>query len=85
MDNKNTVPNKPDYLGDRPEAPEKPASPKYNLSVVEQIFNEWNKRYSKNPGDFSDPLDKDGKPIDDYGESCAFYFQKISDELFNKD
>lgn len=45
------------------------------------VFNEWNKRYSENPDSFSDNLDENGKPIEDYGESCAIYFTKLEEEL----
>jgi hypothetical protein len=45
------------------------------------IFNEWARRYAANPGEFSDILDADGKPVEDYGQSCTLYFEKIADEM----
>lgn len=45
------------------------------------IFNEWALRYSKNPDEFGEILDPDGKPVDDYGESCMRYFIKIANEM----
>ena len=77
------IPDKPDYPGTRPPAPKIPTKPKtvYDLSVLEMIFNEWNKRYSENPSGFTEQLDTNGNPISDYGESCAVYFQKLSNEL----
>lgn len=45
------------------------------------IFNEWAKRYSERPEEFSEILDNEGKPISDYGESCAVYFQQIAKEM----
>lgn len=47
------------------------------------IFNEWNKRYSENPDDFKNNLNKDGKPLEDYGECCADYFEKLA-KKFNE-
>ena len=45
------------------------------------IFNEWARRYAENPDDFGAILDADGKPVDDYGQQCALYFEKIADEM----
>ena len=54
-------------------------------SVVEQrmtkIFDEWNKRYTKNPSEFSDTLNANGKPVKGYGKRCAIYFIKLATEL----
>lgn len=49
-----------------------------------KIFNEWAKRYSDNPDEFSDILGEDGKPVKDYGECCAVYFEKIAREMDEK-
>lgn len=45
------------------------------------IFNEWARRYAANPDEFSDILDADGKPVEDYGQCCTIYFEKIADEM----
>ena len=45
------------------------------------IFNEWALRYSKNPDEFGEILNEDGKPYDDYGEQCMRYFNKIADDM----
>jgi len=45
------------------------------------LFNEWAKRYSKNPSEFSDVLDKDGNPVSDYGILCTEYFTKLTKEM----
>jgi len=45
------------------------------------IFNEWAKRYSESPDEFSEILDGDGKPIEDYGDRCTAYFKKIANEM----
>jgi len=45
------------------------------------IFNEWAKRYTENPAWFLDVLDENGHPIEDYGELCATYFDKLAREL----
>jgi len=45
------------------------------------IFNEWAKRYSENPDEFSNILDDNGNPVDDYGDNCAIYFSKLAAEL----
>jgi hypothetical protein len=54
---------------------------KTNVEALEEIFNEWNSRYADNPELFSEQLDEDGKPVDDYGKACAIYFMKLCDEL----
>lgn len=55
------------------------------MTITEQrmtmIFNEWALRYSKNPEEFDGILDENGKPFEDYGESCMRYFIKLTDEL----
>lgn len=45
------------------------------------VFNEWARRYAKNPDAFSPFLDADGKPVEDYGESCALYYAEIDRDL----
>jgi hypothetical protein len=45
------------------------------------VFNEWSKRYAKNPAGFSESLDDNGNPITGYGENCARYFTKLNKEL----
>lgn len=45
------------------------------------IFNEWARRYAENPDEFGAILDADGKPVEDYGQQCALYFEKIADEM----
>jgi hypothetical protein len=45
------------------------------------IFDEWNKRYAKNPSEFSSILDANGKPFRDYGKRCTIYFTKLAEEL----
>jgi hypothetical protein len=51
------------------------------MKRIAGIFNEWNKRYAENPDNFGDTLDKNGNPIEDYGERCAVYFTRIAAEL----
>jgi hypothetical protein len=46
------------------------------------IFNEWARRYSASPDSFGDVLGPDGKPVEDYGQRCATYFEQISRELY---
>jgi hypothetical protein len=59
--------------------------PAKKTSVVEQrmtkIFDEWNKMYAKNPSEFSETLDANGKPVKGYGKRCAIYFTKLAAEL----
>lgn len=45
------------------------------------IFNEWAKRYAEDPDSFSNILDADGRPAEDYGEQCAMYFDDIAQEM----
>lgn len=45
------------------------------------VFNEWAKRYAENPESFADILDEHGKPIEDYGDRCAIYFDQIAADL----
>lgn len=52
-----------------------------NLDKLEKIFNEWAKRYSENPEEFSSILDSEGKPAKDYGHACALYFEQLDYEL----
>ena len=53
----------------------------FDNKMLVTTFNTWNKRYAENPDSFSNSLDKDGNPIEDYGECCAIYFQKLWLEL----
>lgn len=46
-----------------------------------KIFNEWAKRYAENPTEFGNILDEDGKPVEDYGDKCAIYFEKLAIEM----
>ena len=48
------------------------------------IFNEWASRYAANPSDFSEIIDENGDVINDYGESCATYFERLAKELDEK-
>ena len=48
------------------------------------IFNEWANRYAANPSEFSEILDENGNVVDDYGSSCAIYFEKLANELGEK-
>lgn len=45
------------------------------------IFNEWARRYAENPDDFGAILDADGKPVEDYGQRCALYFEAVADDM----
>ena len=45
------------------------------------VFNEWAKRYADDPEAFGPILDEQGRPVEDYGENCAHYFEKLADEL----
>lgn len=45
------------------------------------VFNEWARRYAEDPASFGEVLDKDGKPITDYGAQCATYFTQIAGEM----
>lgn len=46
------------------------------------IFNLWAKNYSEDPDNFWEKiLDKDGNPIESYGEACAEYFSKLELEF----
>lgn len=55
--------------------------PEYARKRMAMIFNEWAKRYSENPKEFSGVLDENGKPIEDYGENCALYFCSIAADM----
>lgn len=56
-----------------------------NMNTTHQrmtaIFNEWARRYAENPDEFGEILGADGKPVEDYGQQCALYFEKIADEM----
>lgn len=45
-----------------------------------RIFNEWARRYAEDPDSFGPILDADGRPVTDYGEQAAAYFQQIANE-----
>jgi len=45
------------------------------------IFNEWAKRYADDPKSFSNILGTDGKAVEDYGENCTLYFERLAAEL----
>lgn len=45
------------------------------------IFNEWARRYAKDPDSFSEILDAKGKPVKNYGKQCALYFEQLAIEL----
>lgn len=49
-----------------------------------KVFNEWAKRYSENPAAFTDVLDENGAPVEDYGECCAIYFTNLDLEMEEK-
>lgn len=55
------------------------------MNIVQQrmtiIFNEWAARYAANLDQFGDILGADGKPVTDYGQRCAHYFETIAHEL----
>ena len=59
--------------------------PAKKASVVEKrmtiIFDEWVKRSAKNPSEFSNTLDANGKPVKGYGKRCAIYFTELAAEL----
>lgn len=50
-------------------------------ALLAAIFNEWARRYAADPGSFGEILDADGKPVTDYGQQCAVYFEQIYDEI----
>lgn len=45
------------------------------------VFNEWARLYSEDPDSFTDILDSNGKPVEDYGECAAIYFIKLEKEM----
>ena len=45
------------------------------------IFNEWARRYAENPDEFDSILDANGKPVEDYGQRCALYFDQIAQDM----
>jgi hypothetical protein len=49
------------------------------------VFNEWVRRYSENPDEFSECLDATGKPFEDYGSNCEAYYQKIFKDMNKPD
>ncbi|SEG12561.1 hypothetical protein [Marinobacterium lutimaris] len=50
-------------------------------SQLVAVFNEWATRYADNPDEFEEILDDDGVPVEDYGERCAVYIQKVAEEM----
>ena len=44
-------------------------------------FDEWALRYARAPEEFDNILDKDGKPVEGYGERCAVYFTQLLNEM----
>lgn len=61
----------------------KPKELSMNITAqrMTDLFNEWAKRYSEKPEEFTSILDDNGKPVKDYGESCTRYFKKLNDEM----
>lgn len=51
------------------------------MGQIAAIFNEWAKRYADDPSQFGEILWPDGRPVTDYGDCCAAYFNKIADEM----
>lgn len=51
------------------------------IARMTAIFNEWAKRYADDPASFDEILDKDGRPVEDYGERCALYFIQLATEM----
>lgn len=49
--------------------------------TMAEVFNEWARRYAEDPESFSEILDGSGKPVTDYGEVCAIYFERLDREL----
>jgi hypothetical protein len=45
------------------------------------VFNEWAIRYADNPDAFGEILDDDGIPIEDYGDRCVAYLEKVAEEM----
>lgn len=45
------------------------------------IFNEWARRFAENPNEFCSILGADGKPVEDYGQRCARYFNEIAKDM----
>jgi len=63
-------------------APPMPRNPNADrLDVMARVFNEWADRYAKDPAEFANMLDDDGKPFADYGESCAKYYNMLLVEI----
>lgn len=57
---------------------------KYVRDRMAIVFNVWAERYADNPDEFSECLGDDGRPVSDYGECCALYFEKLTSELDNE-
>ena len=62
---------------------EKPKS--LTIQRMTKIFNEWAKRYSEDPKEYSNILDEKGNPVKDYGECCARYFTDLANEMDEKE
>lgn len=56
----------------------------YTKQKLAEIFNVWAKRFAENPKEFSAMLDSTGIPIENYGDKCAEYFEKLATELTNE-
>lgn len=54
---------------------------KYVRERMAIVFNVWAERYADNPDEFSKCLGDDGRPVSDYGQKCAVYFEKLAGEL----
>ena len=60
-----------------------PPPPTKNVAMQRMagIFNEWARRYSEDKKSFTDTLDSNGKPVEDYGDCCALYFRDLANEM----
>lgn len=45
------------------------------------IFNLWNDTYKIDPDDFDNFTDEKGSVINDYGEKCTLYYEKLKRDL----
>ena len=78
--------NKPSYPEKLPPAAKTPekrtiCEDVFKPGFIANIFNTWNKRYSEDPNGFSESLNEDGSPSENYGELCENYFKKLYNEL----
>ena len=51
------------------------------LTQYEKAFNEWVRRYAKEPESFDPILDDEGNAVEDYGYVSARYFDEIMREV----